>query len=98
YANSMVERLPELIDKDESLDVIGGCAGCIGALLALNQVSPSDKTLGIAAKCGDRLVARAQKVEGGLGWFTNVETVKPITGFAHGAAGISWALLELAVS
>jgi lantibiotic modifying enzyme len=50
----------------------------------------------MAAKCGDRLVARAQKVEGGLGWFTNVETVKPITGFAHGAAGISWALLELA--
>jgi type 2 lantibiotic biosynthesis protein LanM len=96
YANSMVERLPELIDKDESLDVIGGCAGCIGALLALNQVSPSDKALGIAAKCGDRLVARAQKVEGGLGWFTNVETVKPITGFAHGAAGISWSLLELA--
>src|SRR5262249_23034073 len=30
------------------------------------------------------------------GWFNNIETVKPITGFAHGAAGIAWALLELA--
>jgi type 2 lantibiotic biosynthesis protein LanM len=97
YTNSMVERLPELIDKDESLDVISGCAGCIGALLALYEISPSDKTLAMAAKCGDRLVARAQKVEGGVGWFIkSIETVKPITGFAHGAAGIAWALLELA--
>jgi len=97
YANSMVERLPELIDKDESLDVIGGCAGCIGALLALTQVSPSDKALAAAAQCGDRLIAKAQPVEGGVGWFIkNIETVKPITGFAHGASGIAWALLELA--
>jgi type 2 lantibiotic biosynthesis protein LanM len=97
YANNMVERLLELIDKDESLDVIGGCAGCIGALLALDQISPSDKTLAAAIQCGDRLVARTQPVEGGVGWFIkNIETVKPITGFAHGAAGISWALLALA--
>ncbi|MGZ4871736.1 MAG: type 2 lanthipeptide synthetase LanM family protein [Candidatus Angelobacter sp.] len=97
YANSMADRLPELIDKDESLDVIGGCAGCIGALLTLHELSPSDKALAMAAQCGDRLVARAQPVEGGVGWFIkNIETVKPITGFAHGAAGIAWALLELA--
>jgi len=32
-----------------------------------------------------------------VGWFIkNIETSKPITGFAHGAAGIAWALLELA--
>jgi len=96
YANSIVERLPSLIDQDKSLDVIGGCAGCIGALLALNRVSPSDEALAVAAKCGDRLIARAQRVECGIGWFNNIETVKPITGFAHGASGIAWALLELA--
>jgi class II lanthipeptide synthase len=95
YANSMVDRLPELIDQDKSLDVVGGCAGCIGALLALHHVSPSDKTLAAAVQCGDRLVAKSQAVEGGVGWFNNIETVKPITGFAHGAAGIAWALLEL---
>ena len=49
YANSMVHRLPELIDQDKSLDVVGGCAGCIGALLALHEVSPSDKAL--ACRC-----------------------------------------------
>ena len=96
WANSMVDRLPALIDQDNSLDVVGGSAGCIGALLALDHVSPSEKVLGIAAQCGDRLMAKAQPVEGGLGWFNNIETVKPITGFAHGAAGIAWALLELA--
>ncbi|HSM85913.1 MAG TPA: lanthionine synthetase LanC family protein, partial [Candidatus Limnocylindrales bacterium] len=97
WAGNMVDRLPGLIDQDEGLDVIGGCAGCIGALLALLQVSPSDKALALAAQCGDRLLAKAERVEGGVGWFLkNIETVRPITGFAHGAAGIAWALLELA--
>jgi type 2 lantibiotic biosynthesis protein LanM len=96
YAHSLVERLPDLIDQDNSLDVVGGCAGCIGALLALDRVSPSGPALSAAVQCGERLIARAQRVEGGLGWFNNIETVKPITGFAHGAAGIAWALLELA--
>src|SRR5207302_449350 len=64
--------------------------------LALNHASPSDKALAVAAQCGDRLIAKAQPVEGGAGWFNNIETAKPITGFAHGAAGIAWALLELA--
>ncbi len=97
YANGIVDRLPDLIDQDKSLDVIGGCAGCIGALLALDRVSPSDKAQAAAAQCGDRLIAGAQAVEGGLGWFIkNIETVKPITGFAHGAAGVASALLQLA--
>jgi type 2 lantibiotic biosynthesis protein LanM len=95
YANSIVDRLPDLIDQDNSLDVVGGCAGCIGALLALDHVSHSDKALTAARQCGDRLISRAQPVEGGTGWFNNIETAKPITGFAHGAAGIAWALLEL---
>ena len=60
------------------------------------QISPSDKALATAAQCGDHLIVKAQRVESGLGWFNNIETVKPITGFAHGAAGIAWALLELA--
>ncbi|HEX7285982.1 MAG TPA: type 2 lanthipeptide synthetase LanM family protein, partial [Candidatus Angelobacter sp.] len=98
YANSLVDRLPDLIDQDKALDVVGGSAGCIGALLVLHHVSPSEKALVVAAQCGDRLIAKAQPVEGGLGWFNNIETVKPITGFAHGAAGIAWALLELAAA
>jgi type 2 lantibiotic biosynthesis protein LanM len=96
YAHSVVERLPELIEKDEALDMVGGCAGCIGSLLALHRVSPSEKTLAACIQCGERLLARSQRMENGLGWFTNLETTHPITGFAHGTAGIAWALLELA--
>jgi type 2 lantibiotic biosynthesis protein LanM len=96
YANSMVDRLPGLLNKDKSLDIIGGSAGCIGALLALDRISASDKALAIAVQCADLLISKAQPMEHGAAWFNSVETVKPITGFAHGAAGIGWALLELA--
>ena len=37
-----------------------------------------------------------QRMENGVAWFTNLDTTEPITGFAHGSAGIAWALLELA--
>lgn len=98
YAHGLADRLPELIEKDEALDLVGGCAGCIGSLLALDKVSPSDKILSACIQCGDRLLATAQRLENenGLAWFTNLKTDNPITGFAHGSAGIAWALLELA--
>jgi type 2 lantibiotic biosynthesis protein LanM len=96
YADSLLDHLPGLLDMDKSLDIIGGCAGCIGALLAFERVSGSDKALTVAMQCGDRLLAQAQPMEHGAAWFNNIETAKPITGFAHGAAGIAWALLELA--
>src|SRR5579864_5949807 len=96
YANSMVDRLPELLAKDKSLDIIGGSAGCIGALLALDRVSASAKALAVAVQCADLLISKAQPMEHGAAWFNSIETVKPITGFAHGAAGIAWALLEVA--
>ncbi|HEY6253013.1 MAG TPA: type 2 lanthipeptide synthetase LanM family protein [Candidatus Angelobacter sp.] len=98
YAHRLVERLPDLIEKDEALDLVGGCAGCIGSLLALHKASPSDQVLAACVQCGERLLARAKRMENssGLGWITNLETAEPMTGFAHGSAGISWALLELA--
>jgi type 2 lantibiotic biosynthesis protein LanM len=96
YAYTLIDRLPGLIEKDDALDVVGGCAGCIGSLLALHKVSPSEKTLAICIQCGERLLAKAQPMEKGLAWFTNLENDEPITGFAHGSAGIAWALFELA--
>lgn len=96
YGLSIVDRLPDLIEKDDALDLVGGCAGCIGGLLALQQVAPSDKVLAACVQCGDRLLAKSQPMETGLGWFNNLKTTRPITGFAHGSSGITWALLELA--
>jgi type 2 lantibiotic biosynthesis protein LanM len=95
-ADELVGRLPELIEQDEVLDIIGGAAGCIGCLISLYRCAPSERTLTAAIRCGDRLIARAQPVKHGLGWTSRFLKTGPLTGFSHGAAGIAWALLELA--
>jgi len=94
-AESLVELLPELIAKDEQLDIIGGAAGCIASLLNLYRCAPSERTLRAAMQCGDRLIAQAKQMEHGMGWIAAGIGKKPLAGFSHGAAGIAWALLEL---
>jgi lantibiotic modifying enzyme len=94
-AEALVATLPGLIELDEYLDIIGGAAGCIGGLLSLYDQVQSERTLHAAVQCGERLVARAQQVEHGVGWLVPREP-RPLAGFAHGAAGIAWALLKLA--
>lgn len=91
----LLALLPELIDKDENLDVVGGAAGCIGSLLSVQACAPSERVRSLAQLCGERLLARATGMEEGIGWLTKIETVKPITGFSHGSSGIAWALMEL---
>ncbi|MBV9038308.1 MAG: type 2 lantipeptide synthetase LanM family protein, partial [Acidobacteriaceae bacterium] len=95
-AESVVELLPALIDRDEQFDIIGGSAGCIGSLATLYRCAPSDRILAAAIQCGDHLVACAQPMERGAGWSPGAKQPKPLAGFSHGAAGIAWALLELA--
>jgi type 2 lantibiotic biosynthesis protein LanM len=95
-AGKIVAHLPALIEKDESLDILSGAAGCLGALLVLHQVAPSEETLAAAITCGEHLLARARPMAHGLAWPPHVPARAPLTGFSHGAAGMSWALLELA--
>jgi type 2 lantibiotic biosynthesis protein LanM len=96
-AEKIVELLPDLIAKDEQLDIISGAAGCIGGLIALYHCLPSDRTLATAIQCGDRLIACAQPMQHGIAWSTKIsEDTAPLAGFSHGVAGIAWALLELA--
>ena len=94
-AESLVELLPDLIAKDEQLDIIGGAAGCIASLLSLYGCNASQRTLRAAMQCGDRLIAHAKQMEHGIGWIAAGIGEKPLAGFSHGAAGIAWALLEL---
>jgi len=95
-AEKLAGRLPDLIEQDEVLDVISGAAGCIGSLISLYRTSPSDRTVAAAMQCGDRLIARAQPMQQGIGWMPQFPAEGPLTGFSHGAAGMAWALLELA--
>lgn len=80
-AEAVVDRLPALIEEDGVFDVYGGAAGCIGALRCLAHCAPSSRATEAAILCGDHLLARVESA--------------PAAGFAHGTAGIAWALLTL---
>lgn len=94
-AEEIVNFLPPLIEQDKGLDIIWGAAGCIISLLRLYRCSPSESTLAAAIKCGEHLIAKAQSMTQGIAWVTPMPVTQPLTGLAHGAAGIAWALLEL---
>lgn len=90
-----VDMLPQLIENDNHLDIIGGAAGCIGALVALDRCIQDERIKAVAIQCGDRIISQNQPIEQGRAWIPQDET-NALTGFSHGAAGIAWALLELA--
>lgn len=94
--DSVIEQIMEGLSKDDGLDVTSGAAGAILALLNSHRLAPSGRALEVARRCGDHLLTRAQAMpQGGLGWPASVAPT-PLTGLSHGAAGIGWALLELA--
>jgi lantibiotic modifying enzyme len=96
-AEAVVEQLPPLIDRDNIFDIMSGSAGCLVPLLGLHAVARSEGALAAAVRCGDRLLAGACRQNERIGW-ANPASARPLTGFSHGAAGIAWALLELAVA
>jgi type 2 lantibiotic biosynthesis protein LanM len=95
-AEDIVEVLAGFVDQDDEFGVVRGAAGAIGGLLVFHRCAASDTALDAAIACGDHLVASAQPVEGGLGWVIPRLGPRPLAGFAYGAAGIAWALMELA--
>jgi type 2 lantibiotic biosynthesis protein LanM len=100
-AHAIVELLPGLIAQDETFDVVHGAAGCIAGLLALHRVESDERALKVAALCGEHLLARAQTMERGAAWMSEGMrrlASQPLAGFAHGASGVAWALLELAAA
>jgi lantibiotic modifying enzyme len=78
------------------LDVIGGAAGAIAALLSLYAATGQGFLIAGALDLGDALVAGA-RAAGDATWPppAGMPAAYPLTGFAHGAAGCAWALLEL---
>jgi type 2 lantibiotic biosynthesis protein LanM len=89
-------RLTELLEQDESWDVITGSAGCLAVLLALHRATGSERALAGAIRCGERLLAAARPEGDGIGWITPGAVARPLSGFSHGTAGIAWALASLA--
>jgi type 2 lantibiotic biosynthesis protein LanM len=85
---------PELISADTKLDVMEGTAGALLGLLALYQNLPAGDILDKAFLCGEHLLrCRSQSQTGISAWKTIDEQF--LTGFSHGAAGISYSLARL---
>ena len=95
-ARGMLEPMAALVDGDTHLDLSHGAAGAVVPVLELFRRTGDPAAIRLAIRLGDHLVARAEPTpDGGVGWpVLGVET-RILTGFSHGAAGISWALLEL---
>jgi type 2 lantibiotic biosynthesis protein LanM len=84
----------EAIHEDRALDIVGGTAGALLALLTLWQDTQDDALTQAALTCGDHLLGMQTERAEGIGWLAQDGCVH--AGFAHGAAGIAFALMRLA--
>ena len=93
-ARQLAEHIaPADISGDGALDLMSGSAGCLMGLLALHQALPqAGWLLDKAIACGEHLLRCRDAGPHGSAWRVNGQFV---TGFAHGAAGISYALARL---
>ncbi|MGE5244197.1 MAG: type 2 lanthipeptide synthetase LanM [Betaproteobacteria bacterium] len=93
----LARRVAESIDAshvatDNRLDILSGSAGAILALLALTPTA-GDGVTDLAVACGDHLLATQVHTHWGSAWPSRDRRM--LAGFAHGAAGIAYALVRL---
>jgi len=93
-------RVANAVGEPHDLDVIGGNAGAIPALVALDHVRPADECRKLAIILGDQML-RSGRQEGAVWTWNPDETSgpemasEPLAGLAHGASGMGLALFEL---
>lgn len=85
--------VPEWEDATDTFDVMSGAAGAILGLLTLYRATGDGAALEKAVRCGEHLLKHQHPApRGGAAWRMKGRL---LTGFSHGAAGISLALLRL---
>lgn len=85
---------PDRIANDRSLDVVDGAGGAILGLLSLYEVDGDREMLELALHAGGHLMrSRRESEPGPRTW--PIPSGMLLTGFSHGAAGISYALSRL---
>ena len=83
-----------------SLDVIGGAAGAVLGLCAIDGRLGGNRYLDEARRLGEHLLRHANHGDEGWSWTTMPPLApeqKDLAGYSHGTAGIALALLELGV-
>ena len=97
-AVAVLDRLDATSDGDVVVDFLSGGTGAIAPLLALAVRLDRPALRALAMKLGRQTVAAAIRSDDGWSWPVSagaIEAARPLTGLAHGAAGIGWSLLEL---
>jgi type 2 lantibiotic biosynthesis protein LanM len=79
------------IEADRYHDLAGGSAGAILVLLAVQELRPDRDFIALAHRCGERLLAT--RIGEPASWAT--PTGVRLSGLAHGASGVAWALHRL---
>lgn len=95
--------LPQLhanITDDRYLDVIGGSAGALLVLVALERLVPGKGAIEVARACAEHLLATAQTdSQGRVCWIsTDFAGQHAMSGFSHGASGIAAGLAGFAAA
>jgi lantibiotic modifying enzyme len=93
-AEELAIFLTSLIPADKMYDIVAGAAGCLASLYVLFRQTASPSVLRVAVQCGEHLRTKAQMLRQGIGWSSISD--QPLSGFAHGNAGIGYGLLRLA--
>ena len=87
----------DLIAADKQLDVIGGSAGAVLALLRLYRDTGAQDVLRRAVKCGEHLLGQPRLgPQGRCSWVGQGSGAQALNGMSHGAAGFAYALASLA--
>jgi lantibiotic modifying enzyme len=105
FADAARELLARLTDDGaafDTSDIIDGGAGAAPVLVTMGAALGDPLLTALGQRLADQLVARATAHESGaLSWagpsdsHTGATAARHLTGFAHGAAGIGWALVEV---
>jgi lantibiotic modifying enzyme len=95
-ARDLLRRVVEGTTAAPEPDLLSGSAGAIVGLAAAHALLGDSWLLEHAARLGDELLAQAIPERVGHSWRSAAHPTRHnLTGFAHGAAGIGYALLEL---
>ncbi len=97
---ALVTRVGDAFTAKHSLDLMGGNAGALPALLRMRALPGCEGFVDLARCCADELVEAAQWDGDVASWDPQrasgpeMGAPVPLTGFSHGASGIALALLE----
>jgi type 2 lantibiotic biosynthesis protein LanM len=96
-AGELASTVPfDAIDNDVTLDIEGGAAGALVACLAVDEMSAHPRLIELAGRCVSRLLATQIPTGSDRGAWPSGDEGRSRPGFAHGAAGIAYALCRWA--